>query len=85
MKNDDNSEITFSFIDRDRLSPDAKKTDNFGQIKYKGGKFTSDRIPIKNTKADLTRLYPAQSGYVLQMNYFKKDKKLEMDMIKLNN
>jgi uncharacterized protein DUF6770 len=85
LKNDDNSEITFSFIDRDRLSPDAKKTDNFGQIKYKDGKFTSDKIPIKNEKADITHLFPAKSGYVLQMNYFKKDKKLEMDMIKLNN
>ena len=85
LKNEDNSQITFSFVDRDRLSPDAKKTDNFGQVKYKDGKFTSDKIPIKNAKADLSHLLPAKAGYVLQVNYFKKDKKLEMDMIKLNN
>jgi hypothetical protein len=85
LKNEDNSEITFSFVDRDRLSPDAKKTDNFGQIKYKNGKFTIDKIPIKNTNADLSHVLPAKAGYVLQVNYFKKDKKLEMDLIKLNN
>jgi hypothetical protein len=85
LKNDDNSEITFSFVDHDRLDPEAKKTDNFGQIKYKDGKFTVDKIPIKNAKADLSHLFRAQSGYVLQVNYFKKDKKLTMNMIKLNN
>ncbi len=85
LKSDDDSQITFSYVDRDRLSPDAKKTDNFGQVKYKDGKFTSDKIPIKNAKADLSHLLPAKAGYVLQVNYFKKDKKLEMDMIKLNN
>lgn len=85
LKNEDSSEITFSFIDRSKLSDDAKKTDNFGQIKYKGGKFTIDKIAIKNAKANLSHIFPAKAGYVLQMNYFKKDKKLEMDMIKLNN
>jgi hypothetical protein len=85
LKNDDNSEITFSFVDYDRLDVDAKKTKNFGQIKYKDGKFSVDKIAIKNEKATFSHLLPAKTNHVLQVNYFKKDKKLTMDMIKLNN
>jgi len=84
LKNEDNSELTFSYLDYEKLEDDDKKTHNFGQIKYKDGKITSDKIAIKNEKATLTRLYPAKAGYVLQMNYFKKKKQLTMDFIKLN-
>lgn len=85
LKSDDNSEITFSFVDYDRLDVDAKKTKNFGQIKYKDGKFSVDKIPIKNEKATFSHLLPAKTNHVLQVNYFKKEKRLAMDMIKLNN
>jgi hypothetical protein len=85
MKNDDNSEITFSFVDYDKLDDDAKKTKNFGQIRYKNGKFTSDKIAIKKEKATWSAILPAKTNHVIQVNYFKKDKKLTMDMIKLNN
>jgi len=84
LKNEDNSELTFSYLDYEKLEDDDKKTHNFGQIKYKDGKITSDKIAIKNEKATFTHLYPAKSGYVLQMNYFKKKKQLTMDFIKLN-
>jgi hypothetical protein len=85
MRNEDNSEVTFSFVDYDRLDEDAKKTKNFGQIKYKNGKFTTDKIAIKKEKADWATILPAKSNYVIQVNYFKKTKKLQMDMVKLNN
>lgn len=85
LKDDDNSQITFSFIDHDRLDPDSKKTDNFGQIKYKDGKFSVDKVPIKNANATFSHLLPAKTNHVLQVNYYKKEKKLSMDMIKLNN
>ena len=85
LKNEDSSELTFSFIDHDKLDADAKATDNFGQIKYRDGKFSSDKIPIKNEKADLSHLFPAKAGYVMQFNYFKKQKKLTINLIKLNN
>lgn len=85
LSNDDNSEVTFSFLDWDRLDEDAKKTSNFGQIKYKDGKISVDKIPIKNPKATFSHLFPAKAGYVLQANYFKKEKKLSMNFIKLNN
>ncbi|SHN28774.1 DUF6770 family protein [Mucilaginibacter sp. OK098] len=85
LKSEDNANITFSFVDYDRLDADAKKTKNFGQIKYNNGKLTIDKIPVKNEKATFSRLLRAKTNHVLQVNYFKKDKKLTMDMIKLNN
>jgi hypothetical protein len=86
LTNSDNSEISFNFLDRDRLDVDAKKTNNYGQIKYNSdGKISIDRVPIPNKKSDFSRLLPAKPGYVLQENYFKKEKKVTMDFIKLNN
>ena len=88
LKNEDNSEITFSYLDYEKLDNDeegdGKKTHNFGQIKYKNGVITNDKVAIKNEKATFTRLFPAKAGYVLQMNYFKKKKQMTMDFIKLN-
>lgn len=84
LKNEDRSEITFSFLDYEKLEEDNKPTHNFGQIKYRDGKITSDKVAIKNEKATFTHLYPAKAGYVLQMNYFKKKKEMTMDFIKLN-
>lgn len=84
IKNEDRSEITFSFLDYEKLEEESKATQNFGQIKYKNGEITSDKIAIKNEKATFTHLFPAKAGYVLQMNYFKKKKQMTMDFIKLN-
>lgn len=84
LKNEDRSEITFSFLDYEKLEEDTKATHNFGQIKYKNGEITTDKIAIKNEKATFTHLYPAKTGYILQMNYFAKKKQMTMNFIKLN-
>ena len=88
LKNDDNSEISVSYLDYEKLGDDSdadgKKTHNFGQIKFKDEKISNDKVAIKNDKASFTHLYPAKSGRVLQMSYFKKEKKLSMDFIKLD-
>ncbi len=84
LRNEDGSELTFSFVDYEKLEDDDKPTHNFGQIKYKDGKITSDKVAIKNEKATVSSLYPAKAGYVLQMNYFKKKKQMTMNFIKLN-
>jgi hypothetical protein len=85
LRNNDNSEITFSFVDYERLEADAKKTQNFGQVKYKDGKFTVDKVAIKKEGAKFSFLLPASTNHVVQVNYFKKEKQLSFDMIKLNN
>jgi len=84
-KSENNADIIFSFVDYDRLDIDAKKTKNFGQIRYNNGKLTVDKVPIANKKATFSYLLRAKANHVLQVNYYKKDKRLSMDMIKLNN
>lgn len=84
LKSDDNAEITFSFVDYEKLNEDAKKTKNFGQIKYKAGKITVDKIAIKKENATWSYILPGKTNHVIQVNYFKKEKKMTMDMIKLN-
>jgi len=85
LRNTDNSEITFSFVDYDRLEADAKKTQNFGQVRYKDGKFNVDKVAIKKADAKFSFMLPAKTNHVLQVNYFKKEKQLTFEMIKLNN
>jgi hypothetical protein len=85
LKNEDSSEITFSFEDYGKIDDDSRRTKNFGQIKYKNGKFSVDKIPVKKEKATFSQMYAAKTGHVLQVNYFKKDKKLTMELVKLNN
>lgn len=84
LKSDDNSEIAFSFVDYDKLEDNDKKTQNFGQIKYKDGKITTDKVAIKKEKATFSYILPAKANHLIQVNYYKKEKKLSMDMIKLN-
>ena len=83
-KNEDNSDIGFSFTDYDRLDNSDDKTQNFGTIHYKNGKFTVDKVAIKKEKATWGRILPAKANHVLQVNYYKKEKKLTMDLVKLN-
>lgn len=59
------------------------KGGTFNSISYADGKFTTDRI---NTKSDakFSAVYPSSQGQVLIMDYYKKDKRLEMHIEKLN-
>jgi len=55
----------------------------FHSISYYDGKVTNDQINLK-TDASSLRLMPAKPGSVLLVEYFKKAKKLEMRMEKIN-
>ena len=59
------------------------KGGTFNSITYTDGKFSTDRI---NTKSDakFSAVYPSKQGQVLIMDYYKKDKRLEMHIEKLN-
>ncbi|MFM2337475.1 MAG: hypothetical protein RL115_668 [Bacteroidota bacterium] len=59
------------------------KGGTFNSITYRDGKFTTDRI---NTKSDakFSAIYPSSQGKVLIMEYYKKDKRLELHIEKLN-
>lgn len=59
------------------------KGGTFNSISYNDGKITTDKI---NTKSNATRSWvlPAKMGQVLIIEYYRKDKKLEAHLEKLN-
>jgi hypothetical protein len=59
------------------------KGGTFNSITYSEGKITTDKI---NTKSDASRtaVLPGKQGQVLIMDYYKKDKRLDIHLEKLN-
>lgn len=55
----------------------------FNSISYYDEKFTTDKIKLES-KASYMKVFPAKTGSVMIMEYFKKEKKLEMRLEKLN-
>ncbi len=59
------------------------KGKTFNSITYDEGKMTTDKIEL-TSKAKWMRVFPAKTGSVMIMEYFKKEKRLEMRLEKLN-
>ena len=55
----------------------------FNSISYYDGKITTDKIELK-TKASTLRVLPAKPGSVLLLEYFKRDKRMDLRMEKVN-
>ena len=55
----------------------------FNTISYANNKVTTDKINLK-TKASSLKVFPAKTGFIMIMEYFKKDKKLDMRLEKMN-
>jgi hypothetical protein len=55
----------------------------FNSISYVNNKATTDQIKL-STKAKFIKVFPAKTGSVMVMEYFKKDKKLDMRLEKMN-
>jgi hypothetical protein len=79
--NKEHSRFSVGYEDYER-SKDFKGL-TFNSISYEDGKTTTDRIELIS-KAKWLRLYPAKTGFVMIMEYFKKDKRLEFRLEKLN-
>lgn len=77
----DNASFMSTYTDYER-SKDYKGL-TFNSISYYEGKITTDKINL-NTKATSMVVMPAKPGSVLVMEYFKKDKKIDFRMEKLN-
>lgn len=54
-----------------------------GVISNTKGEYSQDKVDI-NTEADYVEALPAQAGNVLFLEYFKKEKKLDMKFQKMN-
>lgn len=55
----------------------------FNSISYYDGNITTDKINLKSSSSSL-RVLPAKEGYVMIIEYYRKDKKLEIRLEKLN-
>jgi hypothetical protein len=73
--------FTVGYSDYERSKEYSGQT--FNSISYYDGKITTDKINLK-TKATQLHILPAKPGSVLLVEYYKKDKRLDMRMEKLN-
>jgi hypothetical protein len=76
----DNSNFAVCYSDWERSSSYHGQT--FNAIHYNGKKFTTDKIELKS-KASFLRVFPAKSGSIMILEYFKKDKRLDFRLEKL--
>lgn len=76
----DNS--TFTICYSDKVKEKDYKGLTFNSIRYNGSSFSTDRIQLKS-KASSTRVFPAKPGFVMILEYFKKEKKLDFRLEKL--
>jgi len=76
----DNGNFAVCYSDWVRSS--EYKGQTFNSIRYNGSKFSTDKIELKS-KASSLKVFPAKSGSVMILEYFKKDKRLEFRLEKL--
>ena len=81
LTNKEHSRFSVGYSDYESGKDFTGKT--FHSITYDGGKTTTDRIEL-TSKAKWLRVFPAKAGSIMIMEYFKKDKRLEMRLEKLN-
>lgn len=79
----DNKHSRFTVGYSDYVRNDDYKGKTFNTITYNEGKITTDKINL-TSKAKWMRIFPAKSGSVMLMEYFKKEKKMEMRLEKIN-
>ncbi|MDB5191536.1 MAG: hypothetical protein JWQ96_1099 [Segetibacter sp.] len=76
----DNSNFSICYSDWVRSSDYKGQT--FNAIRFNGTKFTTDKIELKS-KASRMKVFPAKTGSVMIMEYFRKDKRLDFRLEKL--
>jgi len=80
----DKNHTRFSVGYSDFVKEDGFKGRTFNTISYADGKITTDKINISSNKATWMRLMAAKPGFIVIMEYFKKEKKLDVRLEKLN-
>lgn len=79
----DKTHTTFTVCYTDYVRSREYKGLTFNAISYYNNNLTTDKINLK-TNASSMRTFPAKTGSVMVMEYFKKDKRIEMRLEKLN-
>ncbi|MFY8127428.1 MAG: DUF6770 family protein [Chitinophagaceae bacterium] len=79
--NKDNSVFSFCYSDYEKSK--EYKGGTFNAIKFSAGKFTTDKIQL-TSNASFIRIFPAKQGFVGILEYFRKEKKIEFRLEKMN-
>jgi hypothetical protein len=77
----DKSKFSIGYVDYDKTK--GQKGWYFGSINYSDGKLTTDKVKF-DTKSTWQHVYQGKPGYVMISEYFKKEKKMEFRMEKVN-
>lgn len=83
-KQAENDEFTVVYTDFDRKEEKGAENNDvmMGVIQFKGGEMTATRVPI-NSESKRFWIQPAKPGYVSIVEYFKKEKRLDMRLEKI--
>jgi hypothetical protein len=76
----DNSNFTVCYSDWVRSGEYKGKT--FNTIRYNGDKYVTDKIQLKSS-AKKTKIFPAKAGSIMIMEYYKKEKKIDLRLEKI--
>jgi hypothetical protein len=79
----DKSHSTFTVGYTDYVRSKDYKGLTFNAISYYNNNITTDKINLKTNSSSM-RIMPAKTGSVMILEYFKKDKRLDMRLEKLN-
>ncbi len=79
----DKSHQSFSVGYTDYVKDKDYKGLTFNAISYNSGMITTDKINLKSEGSTM-RIFAAKTGSVMIMEYFRKEKKLDMRLEKLN-
>jgi hypothetical protein len=83
QKNDANSQFNAVYINYDKEKGEKTKRIIGNMAFGDNGQFKLDKIDMTST-ATASYLYPAKPGYLMMVDYLKKDKKLGMKLVKVN-
>lgn len=78
----DNDNTSFVVCYSDWVRSSEYKGQTFNSIRYNGTKFSTDKIELKS-KASSLKVFPAKSGSIMIMEYFRKARRLDFRLEKL--
>ncbi|SHK82541.1 hypothetical protein SAMN05444266_101270 [Chitinophaga jiangningensis] len=79
----DEDNENFSFCYSDYVKDADYKGQTFNTIHFDGKKYSQDKINLKS-KASKSRILPAKAGSVMIIEYFKKDKRMDLRLEKIS-
>ena len=83
-RNDHDESTSIGYVDYERKKG-AKNEFVFGAITYYDGQFSNDKIPLGRPNGkDWIRVFPGKPGYVMLLEYSKKNKTLESRLERIN-